>query len=487
MSITAIIVVAGIILIGLIGLSGRSREKGMTSWLVAGRGLPRWTSWFLQAGESLTTFSFLGLAGIAFTGGVSATFAVGYLSASAVGLFFVAPRLRNLSAERSYLTMADFFHDRFGSRTLSVVIAIVGAIFLIPYLQLQITGLGLIVELVTGSAGASGLSMVLASLIVVVFVIVAGIRGLARVSIFKDAGMLVGLVIVLVGVITAFNGIPEIFAEVAATNSSMLTTNAEGYGAIWWISGVAITTIGAAFNTMPHLWPPTLAAGSAKILRSNLKWLAVYQLLLFIPIMVGMGGIVLLDPATEGNRVLLTVAGQTMPSWLVAIVAVFGAAAAMVPAGSIVMGISSLVSNNVLYKVPEKLRFRLNHVVIVVAVGIALVFGLKGADIGALLLLTYGGLSQLAPAIACGLGTKVKMSAASLGSGIVVGTLLVAIIAFTEMPIGTWDSGFLALIPNLVVFGAVEVIVRMVRRGRRGGSRGDSASTAPDEIATGMV
>ncbi len=464
MTAAAFIIIAGIILIGVIGISGRSREKGMSSWLVAGRGLPRWTSWFLQAGESLTTFSFLGLAGIAFSGGVSATFAVGYLSASAIGLFFVAPRLRNLAASRNYLTMADFFHDRFGSRSLSVLIAIVGAVFLIPYLQLQITGLGLIVELVTGSAGASGLSMVLASAIIVVFVIVAGIRGLARVSIFKDAGMLVGLVIVAVAVITAFNGIPEIFAEVAVTNASMLTANADGYGAIWWISGVAITTIGAAFNTMPHLWPPVLAAGSARILRSNLKWLAVYQLLLFIPILVGMGGLILLDPATEGNRVLLTVAGQTMPSWLVAVVAVFGAAAAMVPAGSIVMGISSLVSHNVLYKVPEKLRFRLNHVIIVIAVGIALVFGLKGADIGALLLLTYGGLSQLAPAIACGLGDKVKVSAISLGSGIVVGTLLVAIITFAELPIGTWDSGFLALIPNLVIVAVVEAIVRIRRK-----------------------
>lgn len=466
MTATAIIIVADILIIGLIGLSGRSREKGMSSWLVAGRGMPRWTSWFLQAGESLTTFSFLGLAGIAFTGGVSATFAVGYLSASAVGLYFVGPRLRNLSAERNYLTMADFFRDRFGSRTLSVVIAVVGAIFLIPYLQLQITGLGLIVELVTGSSGASGLSMVLASLIVIIFVIVAGIRGLARVSIFKDAGMLVGLVIVLVAVTTAFNGIPEIFAEVSATNASMLTANAEGYGAIWWISGVAITTIGAAFNTMPHLWPPVLAAGSGRILRSNYKWLAVYQLLLFIPILVGMGGIVILDPATEGNDVLLTVAGQTMPSWLVAIVAVFGAAAAMVPAGAIVMGISSLVSNNVLYKVPEKLRFRLNHVIIVVAVGTSLIFGLKGADIGGLLLLTYGGLSQLAPAIACGLGDKVKVSAVSLGLGIVVGTVTVGIITFADLPIGTWDSGFLALIPNLVVFGVVETTVRMAHRSR---------------------
>ena len=84
---TTTIIVVGIIVIAVIGFSGR-RRRDLSGWTVSERDLPRWTSWFLQAGESLTTFSFLGLAGIAFTGGVSATFAVCYLTASAVGMYF---------------------------------------------------------------------------------------------------------------------------------------------------------------------------------------------------------------------------------------------------------------------------------------------------------------------------------------------------------------------------------------------------------------
>src|SRR3954470_19571454 len=105
------IIVVGIVVIAVIGFSGR-RRRDLSGWTVSGRSFPRWTSWFLQAGESLTTFSFLGLAGIAFGGGVSGTFAIAYLSISAVGLYFVAPRMWRLGRDRGYLTQADFFGDR---------------------------------------------------------------------------------------------------------------------------------------------------------------------------------------------------------------------------------------------------------------------------------------------------------------------------------------------------------------------------------------
>jgi SSS family solute:Na+ symporter len=159
-------IVIGMVAIGVIGVAGRRATK-LDEWTVSGRNFARWRSWFLQAGESLTTFSFLGLSGIAFGGGVSATFALAYLSISAIGLYFVAPRLWRLGKGRGYLTMADFFVDRFNSPSLGKVVAVVGAIFLLPYLELQITGLGLIVELATGSASSRGLSMVIARVLVV--------------------------------------------------------------------------------------------------------------------------------------------------------------------------------------------------------------------------------------------------------------------------------------------------------------------------------
>ncbi|MBC9955170.1 sodium:solute symporter family protein [Leucobacter sp. cx-42] len=458
----SIMIVAGIILIGALGLASRKRQSNMSNWTVGERNNPKWTSWFLQAGESLTTFSFLGLAGIAFGGGVSATFAVAYLTISWLGLYFVAPRIREFGQRRGYLTMGDFFEDRFNSRWLGRVVALIGALALIPYLQLQITGLGMIVELATGSESARGLSMVIASILVAIFVAWSGLKGIARVAIFKDIMMIVAMAVIAAGLIISFNGIPEIFGDIAREAPVLLTMNVDGYDPVFFITATLVTVIGSSFNTLPHLWPPVLAAKSGEVLRSNAKWLPIYQLVLFLPITVGLAAVLVLPEDTTGNAVLLTMSGQILPDWLVGVVAIAGASAAMVPASGIVMGISTLVTRNVVGTVKPKHQMTLNYIVIIAAIGLALAFGLVRSDIGALLLLTYGCTTQFAPAICIALADRVRVGAWPIGLSIIAGSLTVAIITFAEIPIGSWDSGLIALAPNLIVL----VVAEAVRRAR---------------------
>ncbi|WP_408895728.1 sodium:solute symporter [Nocardioides sp. R1-1] len=455
-------IILGIVALGALGMSGR-RSTTMADWTVSGRGFPRWTSWFLQAGESLTTFSFLGLAGIAFGGGVVGVFALAYLSISAIGLYFVAPRIRQLGQERRYLTQADFFADRFGSPVLGKVAAVVGAVFLLPYLQLQITGLGLIVELATGSAAGRGLSMVVASALVVVFVVWSGIRGIARVAMVKDVLMIAALLVVVGGAVFGIAGIPESFAHIHSVGPQLLDFSQPGWDTTFFLTAVVVTGIGAGLNTFPHLWPPVLAAKSGEVLRSNYKWLALYQLMLFAPILVGLIATQELAAGTAGNHVLLDTANATLPQWLVAVVAIAGASAAMVPAAAIAMGISSLVSTN-LVSVRESLRLRVNTLFVVLAIVLSLGFGLANSDIASLLLLTYGGLTQMAPATLLGLRRRVTVGAVPVLLGMVVGVATVAWITFFEVPVGSWDSGLIALAPNLVVL----VVAEAVRRARHG-------------------
>jgi SSS family solute:Na+ symporter len=207
-----------------------------------------------------------------------------------------------------------------------------------------------------------------------------------------------------------------------------------------------------------------LAARSGEILRSNYTWLAFYQLLLFAPIIVGLGATLILPADTTGNHVLLDTATHTLPDWLVAVIAIGGASAAMVPAAAIVMGISTLVSRNLITGGSEKTRMRVNTAVVAAAIILALGFGLGGASISSLLLLTYGGLTQLAPAILVALRGRVTVGAVPMLIGIVIGVLVVSWITFFEIPIGSWDSGFIALGPNIVAVIIAEAIRRRMPR-----------------------
>ncbi|MFW0794741.1 sodium:solute symporter family protein [Gordonia sp. CPCC 205515] len=455
-----VIVTVGIVLIAVLGMTGRKKARDVESWAVAERNMPRWTSWFLQAGESLTTFSFLGLAGIAFAGGASATFAVAYLTLSAILLYFISPRIRDLAVNKGYVTMSDFLSDRYRSPWLGRVTAVVGALSLIPYLQLQITGLGLIVQLATGSEAARGLSMVIASALVVLFVTRSGIRGIARVAYLKDVLMVVALLIVAGGVIISIGGVPEVFGQVAQHDPVMLTLGAHGYDTTFFVTSVIVTTLAAGFNTFPHLWPPVLAAKSSDVLRSNYKWLSLYQVALFLPIFIGFAAILVLDPATKPNAALFGVATATLPAWLVGVVAVAGASAAMVPSAAIAMGISTLVTRNVLSIGNPRTALRVNHAVVVVATLGALAFGLKQSNIAELLLITYGGLAQLIPAVAMALGVRVRIGALPIMLGAITGIVSVIVLTFADINVGSWDTGLVSLLPNVIVVAVAEVIRR---------------------------
>ncbi|WP_406134866.1 sodium:solute symporter [Streptomyces sp. NBC_01089] len=463
MNSTSVIATIGMLAIAVVGIGRHRPARGpLGEWTVGERKFSTFTTWFLQAGESFTTFSFLGLAGLAFGGGVAASYALCYLAINFVLQYFTAPRMRQLGSEHGYLTQADFFAERYRSPLLGKVVAVVGAVFLLPYLQLQITGLGLIVQLATGSRTGGNLSMILATVLTVGFVLWSGIRGVARVAYLKDALMVVGLLVLFIGVaVSVKGGIGGLFETVRDTRPDLLTLHQKDYDATFFVSAVIISGIGGGLGTMAHLWPPVLAARSGRALRSNAVWLPLYQIALGIPVVVGFAGILMVSPHSPGNAVALTLAGQTLPGWLVGVVAVAAASAAMVPSAAIIVGISSLLSRNVLSARSERTQLRTNHVCAVAAAALALCLGLSRPDLLAnLLLLTFGGLSQLAPAITMGLARKVRLDAVPVLLGILTGVAVLTWLTFGGVDLGTMDPGLVALLPNLVVTGVAQLVVR---------------------------
>ncbi|MFG2884781.1 sodium:solute symporter [Streptomyces sp. NPDC048297] len=466
MNSTMVIALAGMLGLALLGASGRrarARSHDLGDWTVGGRSFSTLTSWFLQAGEFFTTFSFLGLAGLAFSGGVAAVYALGYLALGLIPMYFLAPRFWKLGRDHGYVTQADFFAERFRSPLLGKVVAVVGAVFLLPYLQLQITGLGVIVQLATGSHSGAQLSMVLATALTAGFVLLAGIRGIARAAYAKDVLMVVALILLLVAVpVGIHGGFGGLFSGIQHSHPELLTLHQNGLDGTWFVCAMLISSIGTGFNTMPHLWPALLSARSGRALQKNYVWLPLYQIALAIPIVIGFAGAFVLPRTTAPNQALLTMAGQALPGWLVGVVAVAAAGAAMVPSAAIVMGISSLVSHNLL---PKRLgargRLRANHLVVLAAAGLALLLGLNRPDLLAnLLLLTFGGLAQLAPATVAGLRDRVRLGALPALLGIVTGVAVLTWLTFGGVDLGSVDAGLIALVPNIAVTWGAHVLLR---------------------------
>lgn len=455
MNVVLIFTFAGIVLIGVLGFFGRRRPAAdLSEWAVGGRKFGAVTMWFLQAGEVFTTFTFLGMAGLAFSGGVAAMYSLPYVPIGYMVLFFLAKRLWTLGKERGYLTQGDFLADRFGSPLLGTLSAILGVLFVLPYLQLQITGLGLIVKLVTGNAVSSTLSMVLGCLLVVAFVLWAGLRGVAATSYFKDVIMLVVLVVLLVAVPAYFaGGVSGVFHRIDQLHPQVLTVHAGSNDHMWFTTSMLVSAIGVGFMCLPHTWPAVMSARDPKVLRRNYTWMPIYELCLLLPMIIGFAAILVLPKGTDSNGVLLSLSKTVLPGWATGLVVVAAITTAMVPAAGILIGISSLVARNIAHVRSPRKQFWVNHGTVLLACGLALLLGIFRPDLLAnLLLLTYSGSAQLAPANILGFARRVPVGKAPVLAGIVVGELVVVWLTFFQTHlVGHVNVGLVGLAANLVV------------------------------------
>ena len=216
----ALTIIFAIVLLGsAIGFYAGTRQKmSLEQWTVGSRGFGTLLMWLLMAGESYTTFSVLGASGWVYSRGGPALYILAYLTLGNVVAFLRhAARLgvgpRSTACRRSRTSFACGTAARY----LAAFVAVVGVVFIVPYLQLQLTGLGIIVEVASFESIGRTPAMAIAVTLVAGFVFVSGVRAVAWVSIVKDFLMVVAAVSVGIGVpYVYFGGIGPMFAALAS-------------------------------------------------------------------------------------------------------------------------------------------------------------------------------------------------------------------------------------------------------------------------------
>src|ERR1700751_3847887 len=162
-ALTVIAVIVGVsAVVGVI--AGSRRKMDLEQWTVAGRGFGLVLVWLLMAGEIYTTFTFLGASGWAYGKGAPVRYILGYQPLMYVVSFFILPQVWEVGRKYGMQTQADFFQVRYNNKYLAAFVALVGVVFIIPYLQLQLMGLGMIVEVASYGAIHRTLAMVISFL-----------------------------------------------------------------------------------------------------------------------------------------------------------------------------------------------------------------------------------------------------------------------------------------------------------------------------------
>ena len=101
----------------------------------------------LIAGETVTSFTFLGAACWTYARGAPAFYILAYFPATLIVLFLLGPTIWRRARESNFLTNADYFGSIYQSRLLGLLVAICGVFFLVLYLTVQLTGIQILLEI----------------------------------------------------------------------------------------------------------------------------------------------------------------------------------------------------------------------------------------------------------------------------------------------------------------------------------------------------
>jgi SSS family solute:Na+ symporter len=466
---TALIIIFGTIVgSALVGIfAGRRVKMNLENWTVGGRQFGILIIWLLMAGEIYTTFTFLGASGWAYSKGAPAFYILVYGALAYTLSFFILPAVWRAGKKHSLHTQPDFFIKRYDSRTLGVLVALIGVFSIIPYLQLQLAGLGLIVEVASGGGISSGWAIGISFVLTCAFVYTSGLRGAAWVAIIKDVLMILAVAVVGLGVpIIYFGSYDEMFTRLMEKMPQHLVFpgSTPDMDVLWVMSTILLTGLG--FYMWPHVFSSAYSARSDQVIKRNAIIMPLYQIPILLVFMVGFTALLVIPGLENGDMAFLELVKQTYPPWFLGFVGAAGAVTAMVPAAILVLYAATLLVKNVYQtafrpQAEEATVMRLSRVMVLVIMAVALALAiLFPNELVNLLILGYDGVCQFFPGVVLGLFWK-RATRAGVLSGLLVGSITVAVLILGGYdPVFGLNAGFAGLVINMVVTVGVCLVTR---------------------------
>ncbi|MFH9133185.1 sodium:solute symporter [Streptomyces sp. NPDC017524] len=468
-SVFAVFMVATVAL-GLLALRGRGKGGGLAEWSVGGRSLGPVFIWVLMAGEGYTSFSYLGAAGWGYNYGAPVLYVVAYMSCGYAIGYVVGPMLWGYARRHGLVGITDMVAHRFGRPWLGAVVAVLATVFLLPYIQLQITGMGVVLSVISYGAVSLNWAYFAAFAVTTGFVVVSGLRGSAWVSVLKDV-----LVIVTLGFLALyvplhyFDGYGPFLDRLVTEKSDWLTLpghggggsgdgGGSGFGELWFISTTFLNSLTVVI--FPTTVAGYLGARNADALRRNAMYLPAYNVLLFVPMLLGLAALFVVPglAGAESNLALFKLVVDSLPAWAVGVIGVAAGLSSIVPMAVFMLVIGTMWGRSVLSLVPRLAERQkpAAQVVVVIAGSLALLLTYTAPNtLVRLSLISYEGMAQLLPMVLLALVWR-RLTFRGAFSGLTVGVAVVCVLVFSgNDPVGGVNAGLVALAVNLAVALAV--------------------------------
>jgi SSS family solute:Na+ symporter len=250
----------------------------LEEWGLGGRAFGGTITFFLVGGDLYTAYTLVAVPALVYAQGGLGFFAVSYVAITFPLVYVALPRLWSVAHVHGFVSTSEFVRARFGSRALSVLVAVVAIVGTMPYVALQIVGL----QVVFQALGLSGaLPLLLAFAFLAFFTFNSGLRAPALLAIVKDFLLLITVLMLLLWLGVTEGGWGDVIGAAAAKwahsrgSGGLLLAPAGQLGYVTLILGSAL-----ALFLYPHAITGVLAARNRATLKRSMSTLPVYSLML---------------------------------------------------------------------------------------------------------------------------------------------------------------------------------------------------------------
>ncbi len=441
------------------------------AWFVAGRTLGLIVLWLSLGANIYSAYTFLGLPGLAAREGAKVWAVNLYgMIAYLIG-FLIIPYMWSKARDRNWLTLADAFEDLYGSKLLGAFVAIMGALWCIPYIQLQIQGIGYIIEESAYGMLDPLMTKIIAFILIALFTIVGGLVSVAFINMLQGALMLIAVWFVgIAAPIIAFGGIDKLFNILesyvtAQPPDSKFSLVFKPKDITWAITLLCAAPL--AFWLWPNRVQNVFGAKDIKTTKRNMVLVGIYQISQIPAILVGLTAIALFAQGMINipvykkpgcDHAFMLVARCLFPPWVVGLVGAGALAASISTAAALLHVCGALFSRNAYQKIfkPQAsgrelvLAARLFTTALAI---ISLILALLAPGILVYLLLVgYAGIVQFFPAYVFGVYKPGIVTKYGALAGMAAGMATVAYIKIIlgKLPLGIYE-GFWGLAVNIPV------------------------------------
>ena len=459
-----------LILYTLIGISvailaRRKLGTGMNEFFLANRHIGGFVSALTYAATTYSAFMMIGLAGLTYRLGVGALgFELTYLCGLVLVVFF-GPRFWLVGRRFNYLTHAELLADRYESKAVGVVSAILCLVFLVPYAAIQVMGIGYLLAGVSKGAIPLLAGMIIAAVLALVWANIAGMRSVAWTDALQALIMLVAsMAAVWYLANRGFGGWGNFFYRMNKDIPELLA--GPGLFKFNLFFGLALPWIFFSLSN-PQVTQRLFIPKSLTAFRQMIVGFLIFGFIYtIVSVLWGFGARLLIPGLTNPDLATPSLLAYPVIPWSVAVVVMVGIlAAAISTIDSILLTLSSMVARDI-YKVgicseaSELLELRIGKTVIPILAAVFFIFaywaaGKKGLAfmIVPLSVAASAGLLVAVPAIIGAFMWRRGTAAGALIS-MLIGALVVLGLQLTRFkPLGWWPGvwGFLVSI-TLYIF-----------------------------------